>query len=157
VRCTTGAAVVVATDLPEDSPTRLRSVGAELSAQNLVAYRKRGHRADVGWSDADTVTSGFCFAACLATVGAVVPRRRGGVALASRPPTSIGRPSPSWRGHRDSHVHVDSQGCEHSNLKVDWGLDVDRRFETRTPTRANSVTVRHRRQGRSPNGWRRCG
>jgi dTDP-4-dehydrorhamnose 3,5-epimerase len=34
VRCTAGAAFVVATDLREDSPTRLRWVGVELSAQN---------------------------------------------------------------------------------------------------------------------------
>jgi dTDP-4-dehydrorhamnose 3,5-epimerase len=34
VRCTAGAAFVVATDLREDSPTRLRWVGVELNARN---------------------------------------------------------------------------------------------------------------------------
>jgi dTDP-4-dehydrorhamnose 3,5-epimerase len=34
VRCTAGAAFVVAADLREDSPTRLRWVGVELSARN---------------------------------------------------------------------------------------------------------------------------
>jgi dTDP-4-dehydrorhamnose 3,5-epimerase-like enzyme len=43
VRCPTGAAFAVATDLREDLPTRLRWVGAELSAQNRrVLYVPEG-------------------------------------------------------------------------------------------------------------------